>query len=151
MPASLKDQIMADMKSAMKNKDQSRLQALKLVYADCKNQEIELQKDLTDVQVISVLKKQIKHYEESIAQFKQAGRSEDAKDQEQRKDVIHAYLPEPLSTEELKKIVDEMIVELKADSMKQMGGVIKAVQSKTAGRVDNKSLVELVKERLQNR
>lgn len=151
MPASLKDQIMADMKSAMKSKEQSRLQALKLVYAECKNQEIELQKELTDIQVISVLKKQIKHYEESIEQFKQAGRPEDAKDQEQRKDMIHAYLPEPLSTEELKKIVDEIIVELKADSIKQMGGVIKAVQSKAAGRVDNRSLVELVKERLQNR
>ena len=142
---------MADMKSAMKSKDQSRLQALKLVYAECKNQEIELQKELTDIQIISILKKQIKHYEESIEQFKQAGRSEDAKDQEQRKKVIHAYLPEPLSQEELKKIVDKMIVELKADSIKHIGGVIKAVQSKTAGRVDNRSLVELVKERLQNK
>ena len=103
MPTSLKDQIMADMKSAMKSKDQSRLQALKLVYAECKNQEIELQKELTDIQVISILKKQIKHYEESIEQFKQAGRSEDAKEQEQRKKMIYAYLPEPLSQEELKK------------------------------------------------
>ena len=151
MPASLKDQIIVDMKSAMKNRDQSRLQALKLIHAECKNQEIELQKELTDIQVISILKKQIKHYEESIEQFRQAGRAEDAKDQEQRKSVVHAYLPEPLSTEKLKKIVDEVIVELNADSIKQMGGVIKAVQSKTAGRVDNKSLVELVKERLQNR
>ena len=142
---------MADMKSAMKSKEQSRLQALKLVYAECKNQEIELQKELTDIQILSVLKKQIKHYEESIEQFKQAGRSEDAKDQEQRKEIIHAYLPEPLSQEELKKIVDKTIVELKADSIKHIGGVIKAVQSKTDGRVDNRSLVELVKERLQNR
>ena len=142
---------MADMKSAMKSKEQSRLQALKLVYAECKNQEIELQKELTDTQILSVLKKQIKHYEESIEQFKQAGRSEDAKDQEQRKEIIYAYLPEPLSQEELKKIVDQVIVELKADSIKHIGGVIKAVQSKTAGRVDNRSLVELVKERLQNK
>ena len=142
---------MADMKSAMKSRDQSRLQALKLVYAECKNQEIELQKELTDVQIISVLKKQIKHYEESIEQFKQADRSEDAKDQEQRREMIHAYLPEPLSIEELKKIVDEVIVELKADSIKQMGAVIKIIQSKTAGRVDNRCLVELVKERLQSK
>ncbi len=142
---------MADMKSAMKNRDQSRLQALKLVYAECKNQEIELQKELTDVQIISVLKKQIKHYEESIEQFKQAGRSEDAKDQVQRREMIHAYLPEPLSMEELKKIVDEIIVELKADSIKQMSVVIKTAQAKTAGKVDNRHLVELVKERLQSR
>ena len=150
MPASLKDQIMADMKSAMKSKDQPRLQALKLVYAECKNQEIELQKELTDVQVISVLKKQIKHYEESIEQFKQIGRSEDVKEQEQRRNMIHSYLPEPLSMEELKKIVAEVMVELEASSIKQMGAVVKAVQSKTAGRVDNRCLVELIKERLQS-
>jgi len=151
MLTSLKNKIIADMKSAMKNKDQVRLQALKLVYAECKNQEIELQKDLTDIQVISILKKQIKQYEESIAQFRQAGRSEDAEVQEQRKNMIHAYLPKPLSMEELQKIVNEVIVELKAVSIKHMSKVIKAVQSKTAGRVDNKNLVELIKERLQNR
>ena len=150
MPDSLKDQILTDMKTAMKDRDSVRLDTLKLVSAECKNQEIELQKKLNDVQTVGVLKKQIKHYQESIEQFHKAGRPESAKEQEQRRQILQAYLPQPLTSAALQKAVEEVIAEMGADSIKQMGAVIKQVQSKTAGRADNKSLAKLVRERLQS-
>ena len=147
--SSLKDRIMADMKTAMKNKEASALQALKLVYADCKNKEIELKADLDDAQMISLLKKQVKQYEESIAQYEKGGRPEGALEQKKRMELIKSYLPKTLSKEELQSLVDQTIKELKATSMKEMGSVIKAVQSRTAGSADNRLLAELVRERLQ--
>lgn len=147
--STLKDRIMADIKSAMKNKDTLALQALKLVYAECRNKEIEIKADLDDAQMASLLKKQIKQYEESIAQYQKSGRLEGVQEQEKRRDLIQSYLPKPLSKEELKQLVEKTISDLKVTSMKQMGAVIKTVQSSSGGSVDNRLLVELVKERLQ--
>ena len=146
---SLKDRILTDMKSAMKNKNSLKLMALKLVYADCRNKEIELKKDLDDAQMTVILKKQIKQYEEMIEQYKKGGYSDSVSQQEERLKFIKAYLPKTLSVEELKAVIEEVISELKPSSMKEMGSVIKTVQSRTAGAVDNRQLAELTKERLQ--
>ena len=147
--SSLRDRIVADMKSAMKNKETFALQALKLVYADCKNKEIELKTTLDNAQMISILKKQVKQYEESIEQYEKGGRPEGAHEQKERMELIKSYLPKALSKEELKSLVDKTIEDLKATSMKEMGSVIKAVQSRAAGSADNRLLAELVRERLQ--
>lgn len=147
--STLRDRIMADMKSAMKNKDALALQALKLVYAECRNKEIEIKADLDDAQMVSLLKKQIKQYEESIVQYEKSGRLEGMQEQKKRRDLIKSYLPKPLSEEELKQLIEKTISDLEVTSMKQMGAVIKAVQSSSGGSVDNRLLVELIKERLQ--
>ena len=147
--STLRDRIMADMKSAMKNKNALALQALKLVYAECRNKEIEIKVDLDDAQMVSLLKKQIKQYEESIVQYEKSGRLEGMQEQKKRRDLIKSYLPKPLSEQELKQLIEKTISDLNATSMKQMGAVIKAVQSSSGGSVDNRLLVELVKERLQ--
>ena len=140
---------MADMKSAMKNKKISELQALKLVYAECKNKEIELKTDLNDAQMVALLKKQVKQYEESIGQYEKGGRADNVQEQKERLAVIKSYLPKPFSEEELKTLIEETIDTLKVTSVKQMGSIIKTVQSRTAGSADNQRLVELVKERLK--
>ena len=147
--STLRDRIMADMKSAMKNKDALALQALKLVYAECRNKEIEIKADLDDAQLVSLLKKQIKQYEESMAQYEKSGRMEGVQEQKKRRDLIQSYLPKPLSEQELKQLIEKTISDLDVTSMKQMGTVIKSVQSSSGGSVDNRLLVELVKERLQ--
>ena len=146
---SLKDRILADIKSAMKNKQTSQLQALKLVYAECKNKEIETQADLDNAQMVSILKKQVKQYKESIGQYEQSGRLDGIEEQKNRLELIQSYLPKTLSEEELKCLINETITSLKATSIKEMGSVIKAVQSRAAGSTDNRLLVELVRERLQ--
>ena len=149
MRTALKDRIMVDMKSAMKNKKKSALQALKLVCAECKNKEIELKTDLDDTQVVALLKKQVKQYEESIEQYEEAGRADRVQEQKERLALIKSYLPRGLSDEELKPLIEEAIATLRVTSIKHMGSVIKDVQSRTAGSVDNRRLAELVKERLK--
>lgn len=146
---SLKAQILADIKSAMKNKKAAELQSLKLVYADCKNKEIELKQDINDDQMIAILKKQVKHYEESIESYTKGGNIKHSEEQKYRLKFIKSYLPTPLSEEALKTLVQKTITSLKATSLKDMGLVIKTVQSCAAGSADNRRLVELVKERLQ--
>ncbi len=146
---SLKDRILTDMKSAMKEKSPSKLMALKLVYAECRNKEIEQKADLEESHVMVILKKQIKQYEESLKLYEKAGREGDAQEQRNRLEIIKSYLPKALSEEELKSLIEETITSLKAVSMKDMGRVIKTAQSRAGGSVDNRRLAELVKERLQ--
>ena len=146
---SLKDQITADMKSAMKSREVSRLGALKLISADCKNQEIMFKKPLTDEQTVRILKKHIKQYEESIAQYEQAGRGEAVIEQKARLKHVRSYLPKELSLDELKILIEDSTARLKPDSIKQMGLVIKDVQKRSLGRADNRLLAQLVRERLQ--
>ena len=141
---------MADMKLAMKNKQSAALQALKLVYAECKNREIELKTSLDDMQVVALLKKQVKQYEESIEQYETGGRADRVQEQKNRLALIKSYLPKSLSDKELKDIIEETINTLEVASAKDIGSVIKTVQSRTAGSVDNRRLAELVKERLKN-
>ena len=146
----LRDRILADMKSAMKAKNMPVVQALKLVHADCKNQEIALKSELNDAQVTAVLKKQVKQYEESLEQYQKSGRVDDgARLQQQRLDLIKSYLPKALSEEDLNSLVEQVMEELKPSSLKEMGAVIKTVQARAGGAVDNRRLAELIKERLQ--
>ncbi len=149
-PLSLKDRILLDMKSARKEKNTVLLQTLKLVYAECRNREIEQKTShLEDSQMIALLKKQVKQYEESVEQFERAKRVESAREQKERLRLIQSYLPKALSKEELKTLVEETILHLKATSTKDMGLVIKTAQSRAEGFTDNRLLAELVKERLQ--
>ena len=147
----IREQIMAGIKTAMKDKNSTALQTLRLVASDCKNQEIASKAPLNDQQVVSVLKKQIKQYQETIAQYQQMDRSEDVQNQTKRMNIVQSYLPQSLSEEKLRSLVDQKIQELEASSVKQMGLVIKAVQAEASGMlVDNRLLAQLVKEKLQN-
>ena len=147
--ASLRSRLQADMKSAMKAKDMSALGALKLAYAECRNREIELKKELNDAQMASLLKKQIKQYEESLQQYEKAGRAEQAQEQKNRRDLLKSYLPKTLSEKELKAIITTAVEELKPAGLKDMGRVIKMAQAKANGMADGRQLAQLVKERLQ--
>ena len=144
---SLKTKIMGDLKSAMRQKNTLATQALKLVLAECRNKEIDQkQESLSPAQITAILQKQVKSYEESIAQYEQAGRS--SEEQKQRRDLIKSYLPKALTEGELKTLVKRVIAELKANSVKDMGKVIKAVQSRAEGGVDNRRLAEMAKQEL---
>ena len=146
----LKENIMADMKSAMKNRESVRVQALRMIYADCKNKEIEIKKELEDSQVLAVIKKQIKQYEETIEESLRAGNAKGVQESKERLKLLKSYLPKELSEKEMKHLVDQIIQKLKPTSVKQMGEIMKALQSSgaTAG-ADNRRLSELVRERLK--
>ena len=149
--STLSQQIVTEIKEAMKAKDQARLAVLRSLKS-------ELQKDtiakhgadgeLSEADCLAVVRRAIKQREDSLAQFKDAGREELAATEEAEIEILKAYLPAQLSEDEVKALVAEVIAEVGATSKKEMGQVMKALQAKTAGRADNKLLSKLVMESL---
>ena len=147
--SSIKDRLLSDLKSAMKQKQMNKIQALKLALSECKNKEIELKSDFNSGHIIPILQKQIKQYEESIEQYRKAGRDPDVQEQIERRDLIRSYLPAMLSDTELKKWIEKAVKELNAMSLKDMGRVMKFVQEQAQGLLDKRRLSELAQERLK--
>ncbi len=145
----LRDQILADIKTAMKDRNEIALNALRFLNSSIKNREIELRPNpLTDAEVINVLKKSVKQRAESIEQFEKAGRTDLSDKEKAEMAILEKYLPKSLSRDQIEKVVTEVIAALQATSVKQMGAVIKEVAAKTAGAADNKTVSEIVKAKL---
>lgn len=145
----LKDQIMADIKAAMIAKDSVKLNTLRFLHAAIKQKEIDSRPNpLTADDVMAVLKKLVKQRKESIDQFTNAGRT-DLVDQETAElKVMEVYLPAQMSREQIEQVVADVIKETGASSIKDMGTVMKAVQAKTAGSADGKTISEVIKSKL---
>ena len=145
----LQEQINKDYIEAMKARDTAKSATLNFLRAQLKNVIIEKKvEQLDDQDVITVLKKQIKQRQDSIEQFEQGGRKELADKEKGELEVLMGYLPEQLSEEAIAQIIKDCIDELQANSMKDMGRVMKAVGDKTQGNADNKIVSQLVKQAL---
>ncbi|CEP78090.1 GatB/YqeY domain-containing protein [Defluviitoga tunisiensis] len=144
----LKEKLNEDLKKYMKEKNTLALNTVRLVIADIKNKEIEKNSELTDEEILQIIRKQIKTREDSIQQFKSAGRDDLANKEAQEIEILKKYLPEDLTDEELDKIIQETIKELNASSKKDFGRVIKEVIQKVQGRADNKKISELISKKL---
>lgn len=147
---SLREQVLADMKEAMKSKQADRLSAIRMLQAAIKYKEIEVRpNEMTEQDALSVVKKLAKQRKDSIEEFTKAGR-QDLVDKEQFElSVLEGYLPAQLGADQIAKIVDEVIAATGAKDIKGMGAVIKEVQARTAGAADGKTISEIVKSRLQ--
>ena len=133
---SIKQTISEDMKTFMRAKDTARLGAVRLLQASIKQKEIDDRVELTDDQVLSVIQKMLKQRKDSIEAYQKADR-QDLIDQEQLEiDVLSKYMPEPLTDDEVSKIIDEVISEVNATDMKDMGKVVGVLKSKISGRAD---------------
>jgi uncharacterized protein len=146
---SLRDDIMRDTKEAMKARDRSRVEALRMLTAALKNGEIEKGAPLTESEEQAVLRRQLKQREEAAEAFHRAGREEQAQAEAVEAEIVRHYLPAPLSDEELIEIVDEAIRETGAGSMRDMGAVMGRATTLAGDRADGKRLSVLVRERLQ--
>ena len=149
---SLKEKILQDMKSALKNRDPLRLKSLRFLQAAIKNKEIELRPDpIQEKHVLEVIKKQIKQTKESIQHLKEDASYKDRLEEEQNHlSLLEKYLPKPLSSQELQKILEEVIAETKPQSQKDMGQVMKMFIAKTEGKAEGKLLSQMTRERLKN-
>lgn len=146
---SLKQKILDDIKDAMKNKEATLLSTLRFLNAAIKNKEIEVRPNaITDDDIIGVIKKSVKQRQDSIEQYEKAGRPELAENEKVELKILETYLPAMLSEEQIAAIVKEAITATGATSMKDMGGVMKYVQEKTAGSADNRIVSQLVKSSL---
>lgn len=144
----LSEQIADDMRAAMKAREQTVVTTLRMVMAAMKNAQVERGHDLTDEEVLDVLAREGKRRRESIEAYTQADRLDLVAIEQAELTVIQAYLPEQLGEAELTAMVDEAIAESGAESVKQMGAVMKALMPKVKGRADGSVLSALVKARL---
>ena len=145
---SIKQTISEDMKTFMRAKDTARLGAVRLLQASIKQKEIDDRVELTDDKVLSVIQKMLKQRKDSIEAYQKADR-QDLIDQEQLEiDVLSKYMPEPLTDDEVSKIIDEVISEVNATDMKDMGKVVGVLKSKISGRADMGQVSKIVREKL---
>lgn len=145
----LEQKINEDYKQAMKAKDALRVSTLSFLRAQLKNVLIDQKKDkLEDQDVIAVIKKQVKQREDSIEQYTKGGRSDLAEKETQEASILKSYLPAQMDEVALKIVIETTIREIGAQSVKDMGAVMKAVLGKVAGQADNKMVSQLVKDLL---
>jgi uncharacterized protein YqeY len=144
----LVDRLTEDMKTAMKARESLRVQTLRFTLADIKNVRIEKGEDLTDEDVVQVLRRAVKRREESIEQYRQGGREDLAEKETAEAEILRVYLPQMMDGAALTAAVDAAIAETGATSLKEMGKVMKHVMSAYAGKVDGKQVQAVVRERL---
>jgi len=147
---SLQKQVMEAMKKAMKEKDANALEALRSIKSAILMAQTESgsKKELTDEEEVKLLQKQVKQRKDSAAIYKEQDREDLAEPELKQAAIIENFLPTQLSEEEVAKVVDEIIAETGADSMKDMGKVMGMANKKLAGKADGKTISTIVKQRL---
>lgn len=147
---SLLEQLDQDMKTALKNKEKTRLSVIRLLKAALKNEEIKLKRTLTEEEIVTVLSREMKQRKESLEEFTKAGRDDLIQQLKEEMEILQAYLPEQLSEDELKRLISQTIAETGASSMADMGKVMGAIMPKVRGRADGALVNRLVREMLSS-
>lgn len=146
---SLSDRLTEDLKLAMKSRDQLRMDVIRMIKAAILNKEVELKRDLDDAEMSRVMTTLVKQRRESVEQFEKAQRTELAEKERREIEIIEAYLPKPLTHQELEALVASVISETGSSSIKDMGQIMKAVMARVAGQpIDGKQVSDLVKSKL---
>lgn len=147
---SLHDRLSEDLKSAMKSRDQLRMDVIRMIKAAVQYKEVELKQDLDDAGMSRIMTTLIKQRKEAAEQFEKGNRQDLAQKERLEISIIEGYLPAALSSEDLATVVQTVIKETGASSLKDMGQVMKAVMARVAGQtVDGKLISDLVKAALQ--
>ena len=147
----LQERIDSDLKDAMRAKDAQKLAVLRMLKSALKYSAIEkasAEAALDDAEAAQVIRKQVKQRQDSIESFEKGGRAELAAKEKEELAILRSYLPESIEGEALAKAVRDAIAEVGASSRAQMGAVMKALQSKLAGRADGKTLSQEVQRQL---
>jgi len=142
----LKQQIEEQIKNALKGGEELRLSTLRFLLSAIKNEEIAKQREVTDEEVISVVQHQVKQRKESIEAFQKGGREELAEKERQELVILSKFLPQQLSEEEVKKIVQETIAELPENERKNFGKVMGIVMGRLKGQTEGNIVAKVVKE-----
>ena len=146
--SSLKDQIVAEMKSAMKAGEKDRLGTIRLILSAVKQVEVDTRTELNDQDLIEILDKMAKQRRESIGQFEQAGRNDLADKEKSELAIIADYLPQALNDDEVSQLIEQAINKTSAASMKDMGAVMAILKPQMQGRADMSQVSKLIKAKL---
>lgn len=146
---SLKDKLMEDLKSSMKNKDTIRKNTVTMVRAAIKQREVDERIELTDEDILEIISKQLKEKKMAIEEFKKGSRQDLVDTTESEIEILLEYLPEQLNEEEVERIVKETIEEIGATSIKDIGLVMKSTMPKVKGRADGNMVNRAVRKLLK--
>ncbi|MBW1869758.1 MAG: GatB/YqeY domain-containing protein [Deltaproteobacteria bacterium] len=145
---SLKETILQQQNAATKVKDAVQTNTLRMLRAAIKNREVELRAELEDPEILRVIHTQIKQHRESIRQYKEGGRHDLVKKEEEELLILMSFMPEQLSEEAITRTVTRVIEELGATDMRDMGRVMKMLMAKLAGSADGKVVSEIARKQL---
>ena len=143
---SLKEILLSDLKGAMKAKDVNRLNIIRRLKSEIKNMEIKIKKEIDDDAIISIISTLIKKGNEAIELFDKGNRADLSEKEQTEVGILKKYLPEQVSEEDLRLRVQEVIKELGAESMGDLGRIMKILVPEFKGRADNKLVKNLVGE-----
>ncbi len=142
------EEIEEQLKTAMREREGARRDALRLILSSLRGAEKELQRELSEEEELQVLQRERKKRAEAAEAFRAAEREEQAAKEEVELAVLEEFMPEPLSEEEIEEIVDDVIAEVGATSMRDIGRVMADVMPQVAGRADGSAVSQLVREKL---
>ena len=144
----LAEQITKDMTTAMKEQDKFKLSVLRMLKSAVQMEKISKNHDLSDDEVATVIKKQVKMRKDSITEFTKYGKNDEIDNLNKEVEILSEYLPEELSEEEIDKILDEVFTEIKPESIKDMGKVMKAATDRIGSRGDMSAVSAKVRTKL---
>ena len=145
---SLIARIESELKAARLARDEDRRDALALMLNELRSAQKELERPLSDEEELQVLQRERKRRLEAAEAFRSGGREKQAEDEEYELEVLEEFMPEPLSEEEIEEIIDDVISEVGATSIRDLGRVMAGVMHQVSGRADGSTVSQLVREKL---
>jgi uncharacterized protein YqeY len=145
---SMMENVAKDLTSAMKEQDKFTLSVLRMLKSALQLEKISKKHDLTDDEVITVVKRQVKTRKDSMSEYEQYNKMEEVENLKKEIEVLSKYLPPELSKEEIEKVLDDIFAEIKPESIKDMGKIMKEATAKLGNAADMSLVSSLVKEKL---
>jgi len=147
---SLMQELEEDFKKALKSQDKIRLSALRMLRSALKNKEVERRGKLDDSEILSVIKGLIRQGKEAVEQFEKGGRQDLVDKEKTEIEIFSAYLPAQATPAEIEEIIDQIILEVKASGVRDMGKVMKSAMARLAGRAEGQVIQAIVKQKLSS-
>ncbi len=147
----MRNQILEDLKTAMKNQDKERLAVIRMVKGSIQMSELNKKHELSDEEVIEVISKEIKSRKDSINEFKKGGREDLIQKTQNEINILSEYLPKQLTEEEITEIIDAVFNKVKPESSKDMGKVMKELKPQVSGKADMGLVSRIVKNKIEKK
>jgi len=147
----LKERLQQDLQQALREHDEQRKSALRLVRAAIVNAEIAKQRELSDEEILAVIRREVKQHRESLSEFEKAGRTDLIAEEKAQLEVLLTYLPPQMSQEEITLAVQQAIAETKATGPEHLGQVMRILMPRLQGRADGSTVHRIVRELLSTR
>ena len=148
---SLKDMLMEDLKTSMKEKDNLRKNTITMLRSRIKQYEVDNREDANDDLIMQMIQKELKERSDTLESLKDSNRDDLIEDTKAEIAILEKYLPKQLSDDELAEIIEKIIAETKAESIKDMGKVMASVKEQIGSRATPKRMSEIIKEKLSSK